>query len=321
MKKTTKLLILFMSINFFSFGQEKDSLGFENFKKFLPYVMKGISNDSTKELDERTSGEFQKPWKVKRLQNGEVDEMFIKLVNNQEFKIEQDYRQEWKLDFFTQLQSFETIEEIYKSNNALSNIVIQVSDIMILDDGGENIYLEDNTKIVKNNESKELTFNSGQINTTFPIRGEYISVNGSILLNILEYTNIVYKEFNEEFKNIEFDLGEYKGLKLLKVDRNRAYFILPTIIDDIEITSTNKQNEEFSSHSKLKLPYKVYDFVMNEKLDENTINSFIDKLTIEDVYEKSQILIYETNGSIENLYIHIKSKPINLGSKTLEIKI
>ncbi len=318
MKKLLVLLILFTSINV-SYGQEIDSVDFENFKKFLPYMLKGMNEASSKELDERTSGKFKKPWKIKALEKGKAEKILSKLVENRRFEIEKDYQGEWKLKFFSKLQDFETADEIYESNGLLSNVYIQISDIKILDEKGNSIYVTGQNKSVRNNESHELDFNSSQINTTFPINGNYKNVKGNITITMKEFSDIQYMEFDRNARNVIFNLGGYKGIELLKVEKNKAYFVLPTVIKGLQIVSTNKNNENFSMNMVANFPKKIYDFgVIKGRTDED-INKFIEELSMDEVYRKSKILIYETNGTIENLYIFKKSKQVELGTRTLEI--
>ncbi len=320
MKKLLVLLILFTSINI-SYGQEVDSVDFENFKKFLPYMLKGMNEESSKELDEKTSWKFEKPWKVKALEKEHVNEILDTLSDNKEFEIEKDYQGEWKLKFFSKLQDFETAEEIYKSNGLLSNVYIQISDIKILDEKGNSIYVTDQNKSVRSNESKELDFNSSQISTTFPINGDYKNVKGNIKITLKEFLDIQYMEFDKNARNVIFNLGEHKGIELLKVEKNKAYFVLPTVIKGLQIETTNEDDENFSSTSTFQLPKKIYDFAMIKDKTEEEISSFIEELSMDDVYRKSQIWIHETNGTIENLYIFKKSKIIELGTRTLDITI
>lgn len=316
-----KLILLLLLLNFSNIviGQNND---LDSFKKFLPYIIKGLQKTKPqKQLDEKTVGVFQKPWNIKKLQDSETQDILKKLVDNKRFRIKKDYTGEWKLDFFSKLKSFETIEEIHKSDGALSNTFIQVSEIKILDETNNSAYLNDEKKSIKNNESKELEFNSGQINTTFPIKKEYANLSGSIKITLKEYSQIEHKAFQKNDKDIEFNLGEFKGLKLLKIEKNKAYFVLPTKIDNIEITSTNKKNEKHASQSKSNIPKKIYDYATKDNLTDESIKLFIKNLSRQDVYEKQQMLIYETNGTIDNLYIYLKSKQADLISKKLNIEL
>ena len=312
-------LLLLVSFSNVIIGQNND---LDNFKKFLPYIIKGLQQPKPeKQLDENTSGVFQKPWEVKKLQDSEIQNIIKKIIDNKRFKVKKDYTGEWKLDFFSKLKNFESIEEIYKSNGALSNTFVQVSEIKILDEANSSAYFINKNKSIKSNESKKLNFNSGQVHTTFPIIKEYSNLNGSIKVTLKEYSKIRYKAFQKNDTDIEFNLGDIKNIKLLRIDKNKAYFILPKVVDNIEITSTNVKNETHSSQSISKIPKKVYDFATKDNLTDESINSFIKNLSKQDVYENYQMLIYETNGIIDNLYIYLKSNPIDLASKTIEIKL
>lgn len=317
------LLISLLNLSYPVIGQHKGLEEFESFKKFLPFIIKGLQtkSESNKQIDEQTSGIFQKPWNVKKLKESDVNEIIDKISINKRFKIKKDYTGEWKLDFFSKLKDFESIEDIHKSNERLSNVFIKISEIIILDNDSISVYVDNKNKRVKNNESKELEFNSGQIHTTFPIKEEYPNINGSITISLKAYKDIKFKEFEKNDKDIKFDLGDIKGIKLLKIENNEAYFVLPTKIDGIEITSTNGNNEKFSSQSKSTIPKKVYDFATKDTLTDQSIKTFIDKLSQDDVYANSQLLKYETNGNIENLYIYMKSREINLRSIKLKIEL
>lgn len=321
MIKKTITSVFFFCISLNLYCQKSDSTALNDFKKFLPYILKGMSTESSKELDQETSWEFYKPWKVAELKSEAVNDLLAKIEKNSTFDVSKDYTGEWKLNFSSKLKDFETIQEIYESNGRLSNVYIKVSDISILDGNDEPIYVSDSEKNIRYNEGNKLKFNSGQIHTTFPIKGEYRDAKGSIKVTLNEYSKIQFNEFDKAQTDISFDLGQYKNIKLLRIDKNRAYFILPSIIDDVEIKATNQDNEEFSSSSKSKLPKKIYDFGNKKELTDEEIKEFIESLTFDDVFKSEQMLIYETNGDIENLYIYLKSDQKELGSKILNIKI
>lgn len=316
-------LITFIIFSNSVISQNNDSQEFEDYKKFLPFVIKGLTKDDKpkKTLDGETSGVFKKPWNIKKLQSSEIENIMNKLVENKRFKVRKDYTDEWKLRFSSNFNTFSSFEEIRESNANLSNTFIKVSEIEILDENNISVYIDDYDKTLRSNESKELDFNGGQINTTFQIKEELSTLKGNITITLNEYSSVKYKELKKTENDVEFKIGEVKGIKLLKVLENRAYFILPTKLDDIEITATNIKKERFTSESKLYIPKKVYDFAKNNNITDETIKSFIDKLSIDDVYSKPQILIFETNGNIENLYFYIKSQEVNLGSKKVEIKL
>lgn len=321
MKSIIAVFLLTLFLNVSLSGQNKDSLEFEGLKQFLPYVLKNISKEKPMELEESTSGLFFKPWEVDRLSDAEVNDVLEKLVANKRFSVEKDYRGDLKLEFFSKLQDFPTIEEIQKSNGLLSNSFIDVSDIDIADENGNSIYIDGEKKNVRYNESKELTFNMGQVSTSFPIREDYSQINGSIRITIKEYTDIQFREFQKGAQNVSFDLGETKNIKLQKIAKNRAFFVVPANAGEVDIISTNKEGHKFTMHTKSTLPLKVYEFAMKPGITDEEIDSFIEELTYEDVLNTGNIIIYETNGSIENLYIYQKSKPHELGSKELEIHL
>lgn len=318
-KSITTVFFFCISLNLFC--QKSDSTALNDFKKFLPYILKGIGTESSKELDQETSGEFYKSWKVANLKSEEVSDLLAKIEENATFSVAKDYTGEWKMNFSSKLKDFETIQEIYKSNGRLSNVYIKVSDISILDANNDPIYISDSEKNIKYNEGNKLNFKSGQIHTTFPIKGEYPNAKGNIKITLNEYSKIQFKEFDKSQTDISFDLGQYKNIRLLRINKNRAYFVLPAIIDDIEITATNQDNEKFNSSSKSKLPKKIYDFGNKKDLTDEEINEFIKSLTFDDVFKSEQMLIYETNGDIENLFIYLKTNPKELASKVLNIKI
>ncbi len=321
MIKKSITTVFFFCISLSLFCQKSDSTALNDFKKFLPYILKSVGEESSKELDQETSGEFSEPWKVAKLKSEEVSDLLTKIEQNATFNVKKDYTGEWKLNFSSKLKDFEIIQEIYESNSRLSNVHIEVVDISIIDSNDEDIYYSDPEKNIKYNEGNKLNFNSGQIHTSFPIKGEYQDAQGSITVTLNEYSKVQFKEFDKSQTDISFDLGQYKNIRLLRIDKNRAYFVLPVIIDDIEITATNQDNEKFNSSSKSKLPKKIYDFGNKKDLTEEEINEFIKSLTFDDVFKSEQMLIYETNGDIENLYIYLKTNPKELASKVLNIKI
>lgn len=242
------------------------------------------------------------------------------MIENKEFKIEKDNNNEWKLDFFSKLAKYESLEEIIKSDASLSNAFISTSGIKIMDDNGKSVYLEESSNRVKYNSSTKMEFKSGQINTSFLIEDNTPIVKGENTLLLKEYGNIEYQEFENGFKTTSFNLGENKGILLYKVEKNRAYFVTPSIIEDLKIISTNDKNKIFSRTSKTSIPKVIYDFGMSRNLNDIEIKEFVDNLSLDDV-NGEQIVIYESNGIIKSLYIFIKSSPKTLVSRKIQIEL
>lgn len=94
---------------------------------------------------------------------------------------------------------------------------------------------------------------------------------------------------------------------------------MPKPIKNIEITSTNKDGEMYGEDMIMSIPKNIFDYANGNEITDKSTKILIDNLTIEDLREKHQILVYQTNGRIQNLYIYIKNKPIELISRTIKI--
>ncbi len=320
-------IIFLITIFIFSnlvYGQKKDTTDLKELKKYLPFVIKAIQKDKNnvtiEKLDNRVVGIFKKPWEVKKLNQETITNIITSIIENHTLHIEQDYRKKWNLDFFSQISKNNTIKDVYNSNDILSNTFVSVSEIVLLDENNNSIIDKQGRKVQINQET-DLNFYSGGIDVDFPIKKQYKNIKGSIKLTIRRFETIKYKELLKSDKNIEFDLGDIKGIKLLKVENNKAYFYLPSLIKNIKISSTDKENKTYAENAIVPIPKSVFDFGMKDNLNDESINLFIENLTVEDVYKKPQILMYQTNGTIENLYIYLKLNPIDLTSRTLEIKL
>jgi len=310
-----------LSVSNSIYAQELDTVGFNNFKRVIPYMIKGMAKEKSANINDITAGQFVKPWKVEKLSIEESNTVLDRFVFNSEFEIEQDYNDDWKLRFFSKIEDHPTIEAIYKSNEIFSNAFIAISNIEIVDSIGNDIYVNGSDKRIKDNIATELNISSSQISTNFLIGKKHDSVGGSFTLSLKEFETINFKEFENSFDSVSFDLGNYKNLTLLKVEENKAYFITPTKIENIEISATNENNETFASNGKGNLPIRIYEFAKTKNTDDDAINKFIETLTIDEVYKGAQVIVYETNGFIKNLYIYIKSEPKILASRKLRIKL
>lgn len=319
-----KIQILILSILSTTaiFGQKIDTTQFKQFKKFLPYIINNLKetkeNPNIKQLNERTIEVFKKPWKLKTLNSETHTKIINSIVENYSFKIK-DYKNKWYLQFFSQINSNNEIKDIYKSNGILSNYFI-TSEIIKLTNKNNVSVIEENVR-VKINQTTNTKFYTGSISFSVPIKEEIKNINGEIKLKLRKYEIIKFKELNKNDNNLIFNLGRVKGLKVIKIEKNRAYLYLPKKIKGIEIVATNKKNEEFAEKSTLLLSKNVFEFAMKDNLKESEITKFIDKLTLNDIKDKPHILIFETNGIIENLYVYLKYNPKEIISKIIEVKL
>lgn len=318
MKKVT-IFIIHCFLCLTVIAQKKDIQGFENFKKVLPYMIKGLSKETPKNFSDNTSGKFYKPWDIEKLSLDEIKNITEKLEKNKRFRVRKEYTGIWKLSFFSKLKNYESIKAIYEADGRLSNVFVTIDSINALDEKGSSIIIK-NEGSIKNNEGTTLTFNSGQVTTTFPVKKEYEKITGSIQISLHEYANFYHQSFSKKDTK-SFNLGNNKGLKILKIVKNKAYIEVPTKIENLEIVSVNKKGERFSSNTKTFLPKKVYDFVEQGKTNEEEVNNFIKNLKYEDVYSGSKIIIYEANGIIKNLYLYIKSTPKKLNTQNIVISL
>lgn len=323
MKKQTILLITFLTLTNLIFGQKNEE-ELKQYKQFLPYIIKGVkeskNNLTSEKLDNRVVGEFNKPWEVKKLNKETSEQTIISIIENYSLNSEQDYREKWNLNFSSTINKNSAIEDTSKSDYILSNTLISISEIKLFDEQNNSIIEKEERKI-KINQSTNLEFHSAGINIVFPLEKEYKSIKGSIKLTLVEFETIKYKELKKSDTNIVFDLGDVKGIELLKIDNNKAYFYLPTLIESITIVSTNKENKKYAESTIMPIPKSVYEFGLKDNLNDELIKSFAENVTLEDITKKPQILIYQTNGIIENLYIYLKSNPIDLTSRKIEIKL
>ncbi|WP_139262274.1 hypothetical protein [Flavobacterium degerlachei] len=323
MKKQTIILFTLMTLSNLIFGQNSEE-ELKHYKQFLPYMIKGLQeskNDSSiKKLDNRVVGIFNKPWEVKKINEKTIIETITAITANNSLNIEQDYRQKWNLNFTSAINKNNAIEDTSNIDYILSNTFVSVSEIKLFDENN-NSAIEKEERKIKINQSTDLEFYNSVINIDIPLKKEYRNLNGSIKLTLKQFETIEYKELKNTDENILFNLGNIEGIKLLKIEKNKAYFYLPRSIENIKIVSTNKEDKKYGENTLMPIPKSVYDFGMKDHLNEDLIKPFIEKVTLHDINEKPQILIYETNGNIENLYIYLKLSPVDLTSRTIEIKL
>ncbi|EIJ40341.1 hypothetical protein JoomaDRAFT_3398 [Galbibacter orientalis DSM 19592] len=323
MRKQIILLIALLTFSNLIFGQKSEK-ELKEYKQFLPYIIKGLKdskeNFSTEKIDQRTVGLFQKPWLTKKIEKEIAEDILNSIIDNKSYNIEKDYREKWNLNFSSQINANKVIRDVYNSNTLLANLFITISDIEFVDANKISI-IDTVERKIQINQSRKLHFQTGGVQSSFPLKKEYGNVSGSMNLTLTEYQTISYKEFNSSNENETFDLGNEKELKLLKIENNKAYFYLPKLIDNIKISTTNKKGEEYGENAKMQIPKTIFDYGTGENMTESNTKSIIDNLTLKDINEKPQILLYETNGTIENLYIYLKTNPKELISKRVEIKL
>lgn len=172
MKTTSILLIFFLTISSTLFAQKKSEIELNQFKQFVPFLIKGISENKTdivsEKLNQRTIGLFQKPWLTKKINKEITQKVISSIVKNVNFNVEKDYREKWSLNFYSKIDTNSVIKDVYKSNSLLSNVFVDVSNINIVDNSNNSI-IETEERKIKINETTKLNFHSGVINTNFPI--------------------------------------------------------------------------------------------------------------------------------------------------------
>ncbi|MBO0589906.1 hypothetical protein I2486_00665 [Cellulophaga sp. E16_2] len=319
MKKTTTLLLLLsICVSNICFGQEKDSLEFKRFKKFLPYVIKGIQDEkqSNDNINEKTAGLFNKPWLINKLDIQEAENIATSLASNNIVSIEKNHSGIWNLDIFSILNTSISTELTSASIDLLPNIFVEILDTELNDSSGNSVI-----DVGADEKNIKSSFNNRSINLTIPLNGEYKNVNGTIDISINEFVEVFFKEFKKVDKNIKFNLGKIDRIELIKIEKNRAYLLLPSKLSEIEIIPTNKVDEIFSEKAKLTVPKTIYEFSKNKNLTDESIKNFVNDLSYDDAYNNEQIVVIETNGVIENLYVFIKSNSKRLSKATMEIKL
>ncbi|MBA6157368.1 hypothetical protein H3Z83_12695 [Tenacibaculum sp. S7007] len=323
MRKQIILLITLLTFSNLIFGQKSEK-ELKQYKQFLPYIIKGLKetnkNYATKKIDQRTVGLFEKPWLIKKIKKETAKEILNSIIENGSFNIEKDYREKWNLNFSSQINTNREIKDVYNSNAQLANMLVAISNVELTDKNKTSI-IETEERKIQINQSRELNFQTGGIQCSFPLKKEYENISGNIKLTLTEYQTISYKEFNSSNENEIFDLGNEKKLKLIKIENNKAYFYLPKSIDNIKISSVNKEGEEYGENAKMQIPEIIFNYGIGKNITDAKTKSLIDNLTLGDLNEKSQILMYETNGTIEQLYIYLKSNPKGLASEKMEIKL
>lgn len=323
MRKQIILLITLLTFSNLIFGQKSEK-ELRQYKQFLPYIIQDLKetnkNYATEKIDHRTVGLFEKPWLIKKIKKETAEEILNSIIENRSYIIEKDYREKWNLNFSSQINTNREIEDVYNSNTQLANMFVAISNIELIDKNKISI-IETEERKIQINQSRELNFQTGGIQCSFPLKKEYENISGNIKLTLTEYQTISYKEFNSSSENEVFDLGNEKKLKLIKIENNKAYFYLPKSIDNIKISSVNKKSEEYGENAKMQIPEIIFNYGIGKNITDAKTKSLIDNLTLEDLNEKPQILMYETNGTIEHLYIYLKSNPKELASEKMEIKL
>ncbi|MBD0825522.1 hypothetical protein [Aestuariibaculum marinum] len=323
MRKQIILLITLLTFSNLIFGQKSEK-ELKQYKQFLPYIIKGLKetnkNYATEKIDQRTVGLFEKPWLIKKIKKETAEEILNSIIENKSYIIEKDYREKWNLNFSSQINTNREIKDVYNSNAQLANMFVAISNVELIDKNKTSI-IETEERKIQINQSRELNFQTGGIQCSFPLKKEYENISGNIKLTLTEYQTISYKEFNSSSENEVFDLGNEKKLKLIKIENNKAYFYLPKSIDNIKISSVNKKGKEYGENAKMQIPEIIFNYGIGKDITDAKTKSLIDNLTLEDLNEKPQILMYETNGTIEQLYIYLKSNPKGLASEKMEIKL
>lgn len=318
MNKKIILLLLICGSNIL-FGQNENNQ-LNQVKKFLPYVIKGLqeTNSQPQKLDQRTVGIFEKPWETPKVKKEIAEDLLNAIITNKSFDVEKDYSGKWNFNFSSKINKNSYIKDTYNSNHLLANLFVEVSNTVLTNKNNESI-IDKEKRQVRINKVTQLNFHTGVIQNNVPIKKSYPKVTGSMHLSLKEFEKIAVKEFKPNSKNEKFDLGNIKGLKLLKIENNKAFLYLPKAIENIKIISTNQKDEKYGQHAKMSMPKKVFDYATGTNVNANATKLLIDELTMEDFQEKPQILVYQTNGTIANLYVFVKSTPIELTAKKMEV--
>lgn len=314
MKNNIIILLITLIISTSIFGQEKDSLKFDRFKKFLPYSIKGIQDiqQSDDNISERTSGMFEKPWTTKKMDMNLAKRLGDKIAQSNIIRIKKTSRGMPYLNILSTINLLSTDEK----ENSFPNVYIEVLNAKINDNNGKPaINTEDNEPI--NSPYND----NGTVELKIPLKENYEHLNGTVEISVNEFDNVVFKELNKDNESIKFDLGTTKGIELLKIEKNRAYILFPSKIPEIKIKATNESNEKFAENGKLTVPKRVYEFSKSENLTEESIQNFINTISYEEAFNSPKVVILETNGIIENLYVYLKQEPKRLSATTVEIKL
>jgi hypothetical protein len=314
MKNNIIILLITLIISTSIFGQEKDSLKFDRFKKFLPYSIKGIQDikQSDDNISERTSGVFEKPWTTKKMDINLAKSLCDKIVQSNIVRVKKTSRGNPYLNILSTVNLLSTDEKV----NSFPNVYIEILNAQINDNNGKlAVNSEDNDPI--NSPYNE----NGTVELKIPLKEEYEHLNGKVEISVNEFDNVVFKELNKNNESVKFDLGTTEGIELLKIEKNRAYLLFPSQIPEIIIKATNKSNEKFAENGKLTVPKGVYEFSKGQNLTEESIQNFINTISYEEAFNSPKVVILETNGIIEKLYVYLKQEPKRLSTTTVEIKL
>ncbi len=273
--------------------------------------------------NEKVIDSFQKPWEMNLLNKELAKDILDVLEKNKSYHVKRSYYDPTKWNFifscFSARAAGEKIRNFFFRYDPYPNLFITISNIKLVDSNNVSIAMkkETRTDVVKDAMFNNVVRFDGYI----PITDKSEKIHGSIDLSLKTFKKIDHKSFNKEDKEVAFNLGDIEGLQLIKIEKNKAYFYLPKYIDDIEIVSTNKKEKMFAVQQEFICSKIIVDYAMGGKVKKKSTELLIENIKEEDLIDKPQILIHETNGTIENLYIYKKSNPVILNSKKIEISI
>lgn len=300
------IIILSISLNLHS-QNENDSISLIKFKKFLPYILEPESDNEYPKIDNRVSGIFEKPWKLKNTNENKALSILEEFIDKSTVSTEIDFKKLPRLKFSSNIRNI----DISKCENL--NIIIEDFKIK---DSKDNSIVRINNGNQKYNESKILDFDNNNLIRTFPITNKLDTIFGEINFSINEYRKFSFKEILKTDRNLNFEIENFK-IKLLKIEKNKAYFLLPkNKIENLIIVGINKKGEKYTSEMTIQLPKKVFDFKSKQDLtNKKLVNEFINSLSYNDIFNSENILTFKTNGEIEKLFVYKKSENLKLGEK------
>lgn len=304
--------------------QEIDSSEYLFFKRYVPYTIKHINTYDKSKVLENTrvrDSKYVTPWDLKTISDDEINTFVEKLKTETKISVKEGRGEYSNINLVCNLQDFRVEPTLRKE---FQNIIVEISEFNLLNENSEDIYLAERNNILQpsSNGVQKTGLQGAQFNALVPIFLNYTSINGSVKLTIKEKKDFVYKEFSKDVEAKEFELNG-QTLELVHINFSQAIFRSNKKLSGLKIHSTDVNNFKHTQSSIAQLPAAIYDLGLKEDLSDEEIKSFIDNFSYEDFINEEQdyILIYESSGMINSLFVYFIGEMEERGSCTLDIKL
>ena len=307
-------------------SQSVDSTEYKQFKRMLPFIIKSIAagdQTASNEMERVEKKEFVAPWKMDQFDESQIKEFVQKLQADSKYELKEARRGDnMNLNIYATLQNFRDEPELKEE---FKNIIIEISNFKILNEKGEDIYLEGNKNALqpKLDGRQQIKMQGAQFNCLIPVSKNYANVNGSIDLTIQEKSDFVFQELSKSDEATSFDFNG-TSMELIKIEGNKAFLRSDGKVDNLKMLSVNGENRKHNQTSVLSIPEKIYLKAQEENLSEEGITAFVDEYSMEDFNSQKNeatIMVFQSSGNIGKLYLYQITKMMERGKCTLNFSL